>query len=623
MITSFSLLYHILCSPLVFLSCLTFFTGVMMMVWSPWSLAATASSPKFRVRVRILKLEGLEDEFWREKMMMVGVNWRGEGKFVLPFSSRSRRHKEFSSERILKMGRSWLEWDDEEFENSTPISQGHKWDVSFSILYRDAKGKMVVAGKGCLNLAKSASEQEFPIERKIPINLRAAESPREATLSVLVSFAEIRHTQDARELIAPKIPRFSEEVINGRGQTRLTNQQNTRRAQSARFDSESLGSRLSLPGSGPQLDQAKKVPLFSWKRLKSKVERLSDNKLGKDGDRIQVDQQLTSSSTENADDNGHFKQEFQSQTLSAGKWHEMDLVSRDGQTKLVVQVFLASFDQCSCKAAGESACTTLVAVISHWLFSNHDRMPTGTEFDSLIIDGSSEWRKLCDNEPIVNNFPDKHFDLETVLETGIRPVLISQEKSFVGFFSPEKFESLKGAMSFDEIWNEIGKTEEENQPRTYIVSWKDHFFVFKADNEAYYIIDTLGERLYEGCKQAFILKFDKSTLMLGRTGKENVHTEEITTCTDNFDSNDGDEVICKGKDCCREFIKIFLAAIPLRELELEEEKETVSYYSLHQRLQIEFNFITLSSLSSPSLSSQSSDATVSASSLFSNKNDSE
>lgn len=301
----------------------------------------------------------------------------------------------------------------------------------------------------------------------------------------------------------------------------------------------------------------------------------------------------------------------------------MDLVSRDGQTKLVVQVFLASFDQCSCKAAGESACTTLVAVISHWLFSNHDRMPTGTEFDSLIIDGSSEWRKLCDNEPIVNNFPDKHFDLETVLETGIRPVLISQEKSFVGFFSPEKFESLKGAMSFDEIWNEIGKTEEENQPRTYIVSWKDHFFVFKADNEAYYIIDTLGERLYEGCKQAFILKFDKSTLMLGRTGKENVHTEEITTCTDNFDSNDGDEVICKGKDCCREFIKIFLAAIPLRELELEEEKETVSYYSLHQRLQIEFNFITLSSLSSPSLSSQSSDATVSASSLFSNKNDSE
>lgn len=300
----------------------------------------------------------------------------------------------------------------------------------------------------------------------------------------------------------------------------------------------------------------------------------------------------------------------------------MDLVSRDGQIKLVAQVFLASFDQRSCKAAGESACTTLVAVISHWLFSNHDRMPTGNEFDSLIIDGSSEWRKLCDNEPIVNNFPDKHFDLETVLETGIRPVLISQEKSFVGFFSPEKFESLKGAMSFDEIWNEIGNMEEENQPETYIVSWNDHFFVFKVNNEAYYIIDTLGERLYEGCKQAFILKFDKSTLMLGTMAKEIVHTEE-TTGTDKSDSKESDEVICKGKDCCREFIRMFLAAIPLQELELEEERETVSYYSLHQRLQIEFNFITLYSLSSPSLSSQSSDATVSASSLFSNKNDSE
>ncbi|KAK1394621.1 EEIG1/EHBP1 N-terminal domain-containing protein [Heracleum sosnowskyi] len=561
-----------------------------MMVWSPWSLAATASCRKFRVKVKPLKLQGLDNDFWSEKVMMVGVSWKGEGKFVLPFSSRSRRRKDFSSERILKMGRSWLEWNDQEFENLIGLTHGHKWDVSFSILYRDAKGKMVVTGKGCLNLAKLAAEREFQLERKILINLKAAEFRTESTLSVLVSFAEIRNSHDSREFIAPNIPQIRDQLVNERGQSRISDQ-NARRAQSARFDSESLESRLSLPGSRTQLDQAKKAPVFSWKRLKSKVERLNDHKTSKDADGVHVDQQLTSSPTEeNVDTNEHSKQECQSQNLSAGKWHEMDLVSRDGQTKLVTQVFLASFDQCSCKAAG-------------------------TEFDSLIIDGSSEWRKLCDNQPLVNNFPDRHFDLETVLETGIRPVLISQEKSFVGFFSPEKFESLKGAMSFDEIWNEIGRMEEENQPRTYIVSWNDHFFVFKVDNEAYYIIDTLGERLYEGCKQAFILKFDKSTSMLGRLGKENVHTEE-TTGTD-------DEVICKGKDCCREFIRMFLAAIPLQELELEEEKETVSYYSLHQRLQIEFNFITLSSPSSPSLSSQSSDATVSASSLFSNKNDSE
>lgn len=105
------------------------------MVWPAWSLAATTSSRKFQVKVQPLKLEGLEDEFWREKVMMVGVNWKGGGKFVLPFSSKSRRHKDFSSERILKMGRSWLEWNDEEFENLVDITHGHKWDVSFSILY--------------------------------------------------------------------------------------------------------------------------------------------------------------------------------------------------------------------------------------------------------------------------------------------------------------------------------------------------------------------------------------------------------------------------------------------------------------------------------------------------------
>lgn len=296
----------------------------------------------------------------------------------------------------------------------------------------------------------------------------------------------------------------------------------------------------------------------------------------------------------------------------------MELTSRDGQTKLKAQVFFASFDQCSDKAAGESACTALVAVITHWLQSNQDRMPTGTEFDTLIIEGSSEWRKLCNNEDVVNNFPNKHFDLETVLHARLRPVSISHEKSFVGFFGPEKFEALKGAMSFDEIWNEISNMEGENEPRIYIVSWNDHFFVFKVDEDAYYIIDTLGERLFEGCKQAYILKFDNSTVMLGKR-EGTVHAEEIEG-TETFDSKECEEVICKGKDCCREFIKKFLAAILLRELESEEEKETVSYYSIHQRLQIEFNFSSpQSSLLSSPLSSLSSSPTISISSLFSNE----
>lgn len=117
-------------------------------------------------------------------------------------------------------------------------------------------------------------------------------------LQVLVSFAEIRNSHDSREFIAPNIPQLRDQLVNETGQSRISDQQNARRAQSARFQSESFESRLSLLGSRTQLDQAKKPPLFSWKRLKSKVERLNDNKTSKDADRVHVDQQLTSSPTE-------------------------------------------------------------------------------------------------------------------------------------------------------------------------------------------------------------------------------------------------------------------------------------------------------------------------------------
>ncbi|XP_019236440.1 PREDICTED: uncharacterized protein LOC109216709 isoform X2 [Nicotiana attenuata] len=282
-------------------------------------------------------------------------------------------------------------------------------------------------------------------------------------------------------------------------------------------------------------------------------------------------------------------------------WEVKELQSRDGQTRLKTNVFFASFDQCSDKAAGESACTALVAVISHWLQSNRDAMPTRSEFDNLILQGSSEWRKLCQNDTYINDFPNKHFDLETILRAGIRPIAISHDQSFVGFFSPEKFESLQGVMSFDQIWDKISSIAEDTafEPRVYIISWNDHFFVLKVEASAYYIIDTLGERLFEGCNKAYVLKFDDSTMMY-----EKVNAEEKSQKNGTKAKEAGkEEMICNGKECCREFIKRFLAAIPLKELEEQEEKETVSYFSLHHRLQIEFNSSYLLSSSSSSLTS--------------------
>ncbi|XP_044512435.1 uncharacterized protein LOC123230326 [Mangifera indica] len=246
------------------------------------------------------------------------------------------------------------------------------------------------------------------------------------------------------------------------------------------------------------------------------------------GDDIDFDRRQLSSSDESSfgwyKSDGFTSQssfsEFGDDSFAVGSWENKEIISRDGHMKLRAQVFFASIDQRSERAAGESACTALVAVIANWLQSNRDEMPIKSEFDNLIREGSLEWRNLCENEDYIRQFPDKHFDLDTVLQAKIRPLSMVPEKSFIGFFHPEglegkDFDFLQGAMSFDSIWEEIirnGSNSHGNvDPLIYIISWNDHFFVLKVEHDAYYIIDTLGERLYEGCNQAYVLKFDKDT----------------------------------------------------------------------------------------------------------------
>ena len=309
------------------------------------------------------------------------------------------------------------------------------------------------------------------------------------------------------------------------------------------------------------------------------------------------------------------------------------MVSRDGHMKLQAQVFFASIDQRSERAAGESACTALVAVIADWFQNNCDLMPIKSQFDSLIREGSLEWRNLCENETYRERFPDKHFDLETVLQAEIRPLSVVPRKSFIGFFHPEgmdegRFDFLHGAMSFDNIWDEISRAAAEctnsGEPQVYIVSWNDHFFILKVEPEAYYIIDTLGERLYEGCNQAYILKFDNNTVIHKLpnvaqssddkpTGDQQIATaaaepkisqvqqvngkEEgsiagaiVTKPEESVKSEDSEEVVCQGKESCKEYIKSFLAAIPIRELQADIKKGLMASTPLHHRLQIEFHY---------------------------------
>ncbi|KAK9061497.1 hypothetical protein SSX86_018679 [Deinandra increscens subsp. villosa] len=288
--------------------------------------------------------------------------------------------------------------------------------------------------------------------------------------------------------------------------------------------------------------------------------------------------------------------EFGDDNFAVGNWEQRDVISRDSFLKLTTQIFFASIDQRSERAAGESACTVLVAVIADWFQNNHDHMPVKSQLDSLIREGSLEWRNLCENEIYRARFPDKHFDLETILEANLRHLLVVPKESFVGFFHPEEiqegsFDFLHGAMSFDTMWDEISRVAE---PRVYIVSWNDHFFVLKVDSDAYYIIDTLGERLFEGCNQAHILKFDQNTIIYQPLTSDShsddsnrKSTSETVEPVKNLSEN---EVICEGKECCKVYLKRFLAAIPIRELQADMKKGLLSSTPLHHRLQIEFHY---------------------------------
>ncbi|KAJ0982619.1 hypothetical protein J5N97_010874 [Dioscorea zingiberensis] len=389
-----------------------------------------------------------------------------------------------------------------------------------------------------------------------------------------------------------------------------------------------------VPISDQSLRQTSKRSILNWKKRKlsfrspkaAKGEPLLKKGNGDEGgDDIDFDRRQLTSSDESynglkVDDDGSVQRssvsDFGDDNFVVGSWESKKFVSRDGQMKLSTQVFFASIDQRSERAAGESACTALVAVIADWFQSNLDMMPIKSQFDGLIRDGSLEWRNLCENQTYRERFPDKHFDLETVLQAKIRPLSVNPGKSFIGFFHPEGtdnnsgFDFLHGAMSFDSIWDEISQVSSDcpvnGSPQLYIVSWNDHFFVLKVERDAYYIIDTLGERLYEGCNQAYILKFDENTSIYktrdeeksptseaGGAGNQQAQENNTQKSAKEDDAKDGaieEEIVCRGKETCKEYIKSFLAAIPIRELQADIKKGLMASTPLHHRLQIEFHY---------------------------------
>ncbi|KAL4557469.1 hypothetical protein LXL04_035647 [Taraxacum kok-saghyz] len=615
--------------------------GVRIMKWRPWP---PISSRKFEAKLLVRCLQGFPDggDLRDFSQLGVEVNWKGSTKSNnrLKFKRSNMKRNLTKEESLSNDG--VVKWN-EEFVAVCDLVEFRdgcfqQWEVTFRVfdgLNQGAKrqGQDHTVATGSLNLAEftSSEQEETPIDIHLSVPGNIECSP---ILSISLSLHEYAVPQPLTDEPSGLKAGFKKAKI-----FRVLSPNRSKKACHEEegnypFDTDSLdgvdsevdnddsivmksfnygtlayanhiGRFSNFSSSGSEDDdwtyrrykskegdsvserRISKRGIFPWRKRKlgfrspkSKGEPLLRKNIREEegGDDIDFDRRMLTSSSSDKEGSTTSRSsisEFGDDNFTIGKWDNKEVKSRDGQFEVNTQIFFASIDQRSERASGESACTVLVATIADWLQNNTQEMPGKSELDTLIREGSLEWRNLCENKLYMKKFPDKHFDLETVLESKTRNLVIVPEKSFIGFFQLDKgvFDFLHGAMSFDNIWDEIDLIESD-KPLIYIVSWNDHFFVLKVDQSAYYIIDTLGERLYEGCDQAYVMKFDKDTT-IKRVPQDK---EEV--------------VVSKGRESCKEYIKSFLAAIPLRELQTDVKKGLVDASSplVHHRLQIEFHY---------------------------------
>ena len=187
--------------------------------------------------------------------------------------------------------------------------------------------------------------------------------------------------------------------------------------------------------------------------------------------------------------------------------------------------------------------------------------------DGIIAGAAREWRALCRDEALVSRFPDRHLDLDTAVRfhtpfsaeaeaiaatvvrhgggEGERATTSARASAYASFRIPASIR-LRPGDSFGRFSRPPGVSRGDSPtidaladaappiraivdelaamaPATFVVSWNDHFFVLRfaresrvgpdGDDElAAYAYDSLGERLCEGCKRAYVLRFDAESL---------------------------------------------------------------------------------------------------------------
>ncbi|KAK6147357.1 hypothetical protein DH2020_018269 [Rehmannia glutinosa] len=441
-----------------------------MMRWRPWP---PLISRKYEVRLTVHRLEGghwvHEGAEKDNGGLAVEIRWKGP-KISLGSFRRTVKRNCTRDEVVKRVDDGpndgvLVEWD-EEFHSVCSLSGYkdnvfHPWEINFTVLHglnQGAKNKIPIVGSAALNLAEYASKNEDQvIEVKIPLIVSGSVESR-PLLCISLGLLELRGAQQTAELVqSPIMPVVPSPSSSG--------------------ETSSLEKdELSALKAG-----LRKVKIFTeyvWARRSKKACREEENSVdefeeGGECDEGKEDSAVRKSFSYGALAYANYADDLvsripeqpliQNSKRSILPWRKRKLSFRSPKAKgepLLKKAYgeeggddidydrrqLSSDESLSSarseQAAGESACTALVAVIADWLQNNRNLMPIKSQFDSLIRDGSLEWRNLCER-----NLP---------------------------------------------IWDEISRSGDSENP-IFIVSWNDHFFVLKVETDAYYIIDTLGD----------------------------------------------------------------------------------------------------------------------------------
>ncbi|KAL5711217.1 hypothetical protein ACHQM5_021697 [Ranunculus cassubicifolius] len=581
---------------------------------------------KVKIQLTISSIKGLPTEGLLERDsndLTVKIEWTGNKRRSSYLSKQVVQRNCTSKKNIQSDGS--VNWD-EEFSHDCKLKRIDSqhfsaWEINLEVhgSGQESKSATSVLAKVRINIAQFVSPDKSS-NGVIAIRIKYGKSAADAMLTVGLSISEMQTTgtngsvhpfsRSISSCIRIHNPSFREDALSVKSDASLD--------QESELTYKNLASPNHLhPGDGiiqntkelqdqSPNNQLKPQPTLSKLGSLKKLLRLKSTKQPKDtpllnkqngengGDDIDNERRNDLRPSQVLPENNLSNSRFStSDHFEVGLWENKKLRSRDGKLELTTECFLASIDQRSEKAAGTNACTVLATVIADWLHQNPKKLPLRCEFNKLIREGSAEWRKLCEDETHKDKFYDQHFDLDTVLQAKVRPISVLSDKSYVGFFMcddmPENLHFLQDVMTFDSVWEVLDRNEATSE-QIYIVGWNDHFFVLKIEDDAIYMIDTLGERLFEGCQNAYILKFNKESKlyeMKSEQAKENVESEESPK-TEEEKVTTSHEVISEGKATCKEFIKGFLAALPISELQANL-KRGLNCEAPHQLLQIEFH----------------------------------